>query len=165
MPSKPHSKRLLLTLSAVTALSVMFLNLQITFLQFSSTDFQCVSRLQTFELQWIHSVEKELWQETYQVTEQELLLTTTQFKTFGAGTPSNADFIASTDGWLHYKIERLLPRMHWVVSRNVESTVITEFGTWPLYKDFDDYTEIQIQVIQVPLWHYFTQESCDDYFK
>ena len=51
----------------------MFLNLQITFLQFSSTDFQCVSRLQTFELQWIHSVEKELWQETYQVTEQELI--------------------------------------------------------------------------------------------
>lgn len=133
--------------------------------QFASDDFKCTSSLHTFELQWIHSVEKELWQETYAIAGQQLLLTATQFKTFGAGTPSSADVIASTDGWLHYKIDRLLPRIHWVVSRNVKSTVLTELGIWPLYQDFADYAEIQIQVMQVPRWHYFTQESCDDYFK
>lgn len=165
MLSKQLNKKPLYALGAVIALSAIFLTRPITFLQLASTDFQCASTLQSFELQWIHSVEKELWQETYQIAGQNLLLTTTQFKTFGAGTPSSAGVIASTDGWLHYKIERLLPRIHWIVSRNIESTVLSELGAWSLYQDFDDYAEIQIQVMQVPRWHYFTQESCNDYFK
>ncbi|MCK9535151.1 MAG: DUF1850 domain-containing protein [Tenuifilaceae bacterium] len=165
MLSKQHNKLLFFALSAIVALSALVLTRPIRFIQFASTDLQCALTLQTFELQWIHSVEKERWQETYQIADQQLLLTTTQFKTFGAGTPSNTGVIASTDGWLHYKIKRLLPRIHWVVSRNVESTVLTEFGEWPLYHDLGDYAEIQIQVMQVPRWHYFIQESCNDYFK
>lgn len=166
MLSKQRNKQLLYVLSAIAALStILFLTRPITYLQFASTDFACASTLHTLKLQWIHSVEKELWQETYKVADQDLLLTTTQFKTFGAGTPSSADIISSADGWLHYKIERLLPRLHWIISRNVESTVLSELGAWPLYQDFDDYAEIKIQVTQVPRWHYFTQESCDDYFK
>ena len=154
-----------MALGALVALSAVMISRPISSMQMSSSDFQCISTLPTFTLQWIHSVEKELWQETYQAADQQLLLTTTQFKTFGAGTPSSEDVIASNDGWLHYQIDRLLPRIHWVVSRNVESTVLTELGVWPLYQDFEDYAEIQIQVMQVPLWHYFTQESCDDYFR
>lgn len=165
MLSKQRNKQLLYVLSAIAALSVYFLTRSITFIELTSTDFKCASTLKTLELQWIHSVEKELWRETYQIADQALLLTTTQFKTFGAGTPSNSGVIASNDGWLHYKIERLLPRIHWIVSRNVESTILTELGTWPLYQDFDDYVEIKIQVMQVPSWHYFKYESCDDYFK
>lgn len=166
MLSKRLNKAWFLALGAVTALSVVMLSRPISSIQVSSTDFQCLVTLPTFTLQWIHSVEKEHWQETYQAADQQLLLTTTQFKTFGAGTPSSEGVIASNDGWLHYQIDRLLPRIHWVVSRNVESTVLTEQGVWPLYQDFADYAEIQIQVMQVPLWHYFfTQESCDDYFR
>ena len=165
MQSKLHNKPLLITLGAIAALSVIIFSRSITVLQFASNDFQCTLSLATFELQWIHSVEKELWQEAFQITGQELLLTTTQFKTFGAGTPSSADVIATTDGWLHYKINRVLPHINWVVSRNVESTVLTELGVWPLYRDFADYAELHIQVMQIPRWRYFTQESCDDYFK
>ena len=165
MLSKRLNKRWLLTLGALAALSFVMISRPISFMQMSSSNFQCISTLPTFTLQWIHSVEKERWQETYQAANQQLLLTTTQFKTFGAGTPSSEGVIASNDGWLHYQIDRLLPRIHWVVSRNVESTVLTKLGVWPLYQDFEDYAEIQIQVMQVPLWHYFTQESCDDYFR
>ena len=159
------NKRWLFALSAITALSVVLISRPFSSLQITSADFQCSSALKTFTLQWLHSVEKELWQETYHVADQELLLTTTQFKTFGAGTPSSKGVIASNDGWLHYQVDRLLPRLHWVVSRNVKSTILSELGVWSLYQGFDDYAEIQIQVMQAPRWHYFIQESCDGYFK
>ncbi len=165
MLSTPRNKLVLMTLGATAALSVIVFTRPVTVLQLTSTDFQCISTVQLFELQWIHSVEKELWREAFQISGQELLLTTTQFKTFGAGTPSNADLIATNDGWLHYRIDRLLPHIDWITSSHVESTILTELGTWPLYQDFADYAEIQLQVIQAPRWHYFTQESCDDYFK
>lgn len=165
MLSKRLNKYWLLALGALIALSVAISSRPISSIQISSADFQCSTTLTTFTLQWIHSVEKELWRETYQTANQQLLLTTTQFKTFGAGTPSSKGVIASNDGWLHYQVDRLLPRIYWVVSRNVESTILTELGAWPLYQGFDDYAEIQIQLMQVPRWYYLTQDSCDDYFK
>ena len=165
MLSKPRNKLLLITLGAITALSVIIFSRPVTVLQLTSADFQCISTVQLFELQWIHSVEKEFWRETFHITDQQFLLTTTQFKTFGAGTPSSADVIATVDGWVHYRIDRLLPRIDWVISSYVESTILTELGAWPLYQDFADYTEIQFQVIQATRWHYFIQGSCDDYFK
>lgn len=165
MLSKRLNKYVFVGLGAITALSLMISSRPIASLQISSTDFQCVLTEQSFTLQWIHSVEKELWQEHYQTANQQLLLTTSHFKTFGAGTPSNEGTITSKDGWLHYQVDRLLPRINWIISRNVESTILTKLGVWPIFKDFNDYAEIQIQVMQVPRWHYFTQESCDDYFE
>ena len=165
MLSKQLNKKLLYTLSAIAALSVFIMNSTTPVLQVSNTDFKCNLATPSLSLRWLHSVEKEHWQENYQMAGEQLLLSTTQFKTFGAGTPSTEGAITSKDGWLHYKAERLLPHIHWIVSRNVESTVLTELGIWPLYDHFDDYAEIKIQVMQVPRWHYFTQESCNDYFK
>jgi len=165
MLSKRLNKRLFFALSVIAALSAVLISRPVTFLQVSSADFKCASTLPAFTLRWIHSVEKEHWQENYQISEQQLLLSSTQFKTFGAGTPSSEAVITQSDGWLHYPVNRLLPRVNWVVSRNVESTILTDLGVWPLYQDFEDYAEVQIQVMQVPRWHYFTQESCDDYFK
>ena len=134
-------------------------------LQLSSNHLQCTLTQPAFTLRWIHSVEKELWQENFQISGQQLLLTSTQFKTFGAGTPSNGKGVMSKEGWLHYSVELFLPALNWVVSSNVESTLITEQGQWLIFKDFDDYSEIKIQVIRLPLWQYFIQESCDDYFE
>lgn len=165
MLNKQASKKLLYVLSAIAALSFFIVNSTTSVLQFSSTDFKCNLASPSLSLRWFHSVEKEHWQENYQIAGEQLLLSSTQFKTFGAGTPSTEGAITSKDGWLHYKAKRLLPRIHWIVSRNVESTVLSKLGAWPLYEDFDDYAEIKIQVMQVPRWHYFTQEFCDDYFK
>lgn len=152
-------------LGAITALSTVLMSLPITFLHISSSDFQCASRLPALQLQWIHSVEKEHWRENYQISGQQLLLTSTQFKTFGAGTPSSGHAITRHHGWLQQQVNRLLPRINWVISANVESTLLSQLGTWPIYQDLDDYAEVQIQVNRASRWHYFTQESCDDYFK
>lgn len=165
MPSKRRNKTLVAVLSALAALSLVVMNRTTTFVQFTHTDWQCISSSPVFQLQWTHSVEKELWQESYQAINSELLLTTTQFKTFGAGTPSSTGSITHSNGWLHHRVDRLLPRIHWVVSRNVASTVLSEAGEWPIYQSVDDYAEIEIEAIQAPHWHYFIQESCDDYFK
>lgn len=51
-------------------------------------DQSCLLDGKTFELQWIHSVEKQWWVEAYEVREGSLLLTDTYFETFGAGSPS-----------------------------------------------------------------------------
>ena len=165
MLNKLPNKTWLLVLGAITALSTVSMSMPITFVQISSNEFQCASRLPTLQLQWIHSVEKEHWQEHYHIAGQQLLLTRTQFKTFGAGTPSSGHAITRHDGWLHQQVNRLLPRINWVVSANVESTLLSQLGTWPIFQDLDDYAEVQIQVNRASRWHYFTEESCDDYFK
>lgn len=160
------NKYLFLGLSALVVLSLLvIISRPILSLQVISANFQCALTSPNFKLQWIHSVEKELWQESYKVADKQLMLTTTQFKTFGAGTPSNGIVIPSKDGWLNYQVGLFLPDINWIISRNVESTILTKQGIWRIYQKFDDYAEIHIQVIQVPRWRYFTQESCDDYFE
>ena len=161
-----RSKLFVLGLGALAAFSLVLASLPASFLQFSSTHFTCTLTQPSFQLRWLHSVEKELWIENYRISGQELLLTATQFKTFGAGTPSTGADIKNKDGWLHQQVQRSLPGgVNWVVSRNVESTVFTALGAWPIYQDVDDYSEIQIQVMRLPRWHYFIQESCDDHFR
>lgn len=42
-----------------------------------------------FTVQWVHSVEKTLWQETLTVNKEgEIVLTETRFRSFGAGVPN-----------------------------------------------------------------------------
>ncbi|WP_243387170.1 DUF1850 domain-containing protein [Bacillus kexueae] len=52
-------------------------------------------------MKWLHSVEKEEWEETYSVTEDELVLKSTRFKTFGAGVPDQTEKeMLVQDGWV-----------------------------------------------------------------
>lgn len=50
----------------------------------------CLLEGETFELKWMHSVEKQWWIEAYQRQGDALLLTDTYFETFGAGSPSRS---------------------------------------------------------------------------
>lgn len=63
-----------------------------------------------FQLRWIHSVEKQWWEEQYQRESDGLLLTTTYFEAFGAGTPSTEALAPiQKPGYLGYQInEKLL---------------------------------------------------------
>lgn len=55
-----------------------------------------------FTLRWMHSVEKEDWEEWFEVTANGAIeLTGTRFKTFGAGVPSAAGKVTTLDdGWV-----------------------------------------------------------------
>ncbi|GAB2785511.1 hypothetical protein GCM10027040_09460 [Halomonas shantousis] len=55
-----------------------------------------------FTLRWMHSVEKEDWEEWFEVTDAGAIeLTGTRFKTFGAGVPTHAGKETHLDnGWV-----------------------------------------------------------------
>ncbi|WP_280563746.1 MULTISPECIES: DUF1850 domain-containing protein [unclassified Chromohalobacter] len=56
----------------------------------------------SFTLRWTHSVEKEDWEEWFEVTEGGAIeITGTRFKTFGAGVPASAGKETHLeDGWV-----------------------------------------------------------------
>ena len=56
----------------------------------------------TFKIRWMHSVEKEDWEEWYRITAGGAIeITGTRFKTFGAGVPAHAGKETHlADGWV-----------------------------------------------------------------
>lgn len=118
-----------------------------------------------FILQWQHSVEKENWRETYQRQDQQLLLTRSQFKTYGAGTPSSGELQASHDRLIDYRVDRLLSELSWIVSDNVQSTLWTNGTPWPVHALVDDYTRLDFRVQRMPFLQYLLMDSCHDFFR
>lgn len=107
-----------------------------------------------FTLKWIHSVEKEEWLEMYERDGEQLLLTETVFKTFGAGVPSDGEIIPSEDGFVHMRINQHLPEMNLTVSENVQTTILTQEKTIPLYELTGDYEFVAISIKRIHLWQY-----------
>lgn len=124
--------------------------------------FSCDFRDKNFTLQWIHSVERSLWRESYRIDQDKLLLFSSQFKTFGAGTPYQEHLITH-DGFIESNPNLIMPQINWIISRNVESTFITPQSAFPLYQYFDDYSEITILVQHKNIWT-LLKDSCYDRF-
>lgn len=56
----------------------------------------------TFSLRWIHSVEKEEWEEFFRIKNNVIYLYETRFKTFGAGVPDDVGTDSYIkDGWVY----------------------------------------------------------------
>ncbi len=65
-------------------------------------DFHLYDEKQEFRIRWKHSVEKEEWEEMFELSEGSISLTGTRFKTFGAGVPSDTgDETYIKDGWVY----------------------------------------------------------------
>lgn len=106
----------------------------------------------SFELHWVHSIEKEEWFEVYEVVDDGFLLATSHFKTFGAGVPATSDKETYLeDGYVVYPIEDYYEEMHLNVSKNVETRVIQGDDEFLLYDWFDSYVSVSIRVKHVPL--------------
>lgn len=105
-----------------------------------------------FDIQWVHSVEKESWIESYEVRGSSFLLTTTSFKTFGAGVPSDGQIEIRDDGFVHMTINREMDDILLVVSDLVKTTVRSQEKEIALYDLVQDYEEVQITVNWLPWW-------------
>jgi len=114
-----------------------------------------------FQLGWIHSVEKEPWFETYEIKGGELYLTTTKFKTFGAGVPTENRIIKSNDGFIHMAVDRKMSEVTVTVSENVKTTLYTHENIIPLYQLIDDYETITVRIVKISLWGRIRGESID----
>jgi hypothetical protein len=107
-----------------------------------------------FRLSWIHSVEKEEWQEVYERKKKELLLTETLFKTFGAGVPADAKDVSRENGFVHMTIERKYPELYLTISENVKTSITVPGKHVPLYKLTHDYETVHIYIDNISLWTY-----------
>ena len=129
-----------------------------------------------FELKWLHSVEKQWWVESYQAKADKLLLTDTYLQTFGAGTPSTEKALKNTrpeyQDYVHYQINTTLPYLDWMVSSNIQASLIipnegsattTQGQPLPVYQWVDDYTNIHIAPDKITLWTRLSQEPCHEH--
>jgi hypothetical protein len=144
------------TLLAVLLL-FLYVKIPVIFVSYEDGDFFITD--DAFEIEWIHSVEKEPWMETYQKKQDHLYLVKTRFKTFGAGTPSDGEIIPTSDGFVHMKINRRVEVIHLAVSKNIKTTLYTEEDEIPLYEMVDDYETVTIQIKKLSLWQLLRGEK------
>ncbi|WP_243840625.1 DUF1850 domain-containing protein [Paenisporosarcina antarctica] len=107
----------------------------------------------TFDVQWIHSVEKEEWIESYRVNSDKFILTSTAFKTFGAGVPSDGLVEIRDDGYVHMTINREMDDILLVVSDLVKTTIYFDTKEILLYELVDDYEEVLLESKLLPWWN------------
>jgi hypothetical protein len=138
---------------------LVLLLVKVPVLQVSFKEGSFLLKEETFELGWIHSVEKEPWFETYEKKDDSLFLVRTRFKTFGAGTPSTGEIIPSKDGFVHMKINQKMENLQLSVSENVQTTLYLEGRTIPLYTFVEDYETVEIKAEKLPLWQYLRGEK------
>ncbi|MGM0836993.1 MAG: DUF1850 domain-containing protein [Bacillota bacterium] len=153
------SKRFMMGSTVLLIVLLVLLFVKVPVFQVSFKEDSFFLKEETFELGWIHSVEKEPWFETYERRDDGLLLVRTRFKTFGAGTPSTGEIIPSKDGFVHMKINQKMENLQLSVSENVKTTLYLEGRSIPLYTFVEDYETIEIQAIKLPLWQYLRGEK------
>lgn len=159
--SKINSKLIILAIACVLLLGAS-LYPWFTRINLRTEKFSCDFREQVLTLQWIHSVEREVWRETYQAEADHLRLFRSQFKTFGAGTPYS-ETARIKNGFVESNPDVIMPQIHWIISRNVESTLSTAQGDIPIYQYFDDYSEITLSTHKNNIWT-FLKDTCYDKF-
>lgn len=108
---------------------------------------------ESFEIHWIHSIEKEEWFEVYEVADEDFILTESHFKTFGAGVPSDSDETAEVtpDGFVKYMINDRYPDIYLNVSDKVETTIVQNDEEILLYEIYEPYTAVEINIENISL--------------
>lgn len=106
---------------------------------------QCYFTDKNFTLRWMHSVEKQWWEENYQRRDADFLLTTTYFQAFGAGTPSTEKVApVSKPGYVGYQIDEPIPVLHWIVSRLTKGEILYGEHKLRIHEWAEDYSEVTI---------------------
>lgn len=174
MMNKPASKLLRWLTGAAFIAALVFLILwmglagqPVTEVRVAGTDGEndkvCYFTEPNFQLRWIHSVEKQWWEEQYQRQSDGLLLTTTYFEAFGAGTPSTERLAPiQKPGYLGYQINEKLPRLNWVVSRLTKGEI--DYGNHRvlIHEWVPDYSEVVIMPQSYGLIDRFKKDLCHE---
>ncbi|WP_097148992.1 DUF1850 domain-containing protein [Ureibacillus acetophenoni] len=148
--SKNKKGRWFWSISSILLLAIFFIRLSVFSFVIDERIYYLVDK--SFQLKWIHSVEKEEWIEVYEKSGDELLLTETYFKTFGAGVPSDSKNTELVNGFVRMDINLKYPEMNLTVSENVQTTIITDNRLIPLYSYTSDYELVHIKSESIYLW-------------
>lgn len=116
-----------------------------------------------FQLRWMHSVEKQWWEEQYQRQNDGLLLTTTYFEAFGAGTPSTETLAPiQKTGYLGYQINEKIPSLNWVVSRLTKGEIDYDNHRILIHQWVPDYSEVTIMPKAYGFIDRFKKDLCHE---
>ncbi|HWL25915.1 MAG TPA: DUF1850 domain-containing protein [Ureibacillus sp.] len=148
--SKNNKRRWLWSIGALILLTIFFIKIPVFSFEFEDQTYYLLDH--SFQLKWIHSVEKEEWIETYEKSGDELLLTDTYFKTFGAGVPSDSEKTELVNGYVKMEINRTFPELFLTVSENVKTTILTNNRNIPIYTYTSDYATVHITKESIYLW-------------
>ncbi|CAM5223726.1 hypothetical protein UACE39S_01169 [Ureibacillus acetophenoni] len=148
--NKNNKRRWFWSISALLLLTIFFIKIPVFSFEIEDRTYYLFE--DQFQLRWIHSVEKEEWIEIYDNSGDQLLLTETYFKTFGAGVPSNSENTELVNGYVKMDINLKYPELNLAVSENVQSTVITKQREIPIYTFASDYTNVHITHKSIYLW-------------
>ena len=138
---------------AICVLLLLFF-IRIPTIAFHFSNQTIYTREKTFELSWIHSIEKEEWIEHYIIENSELLLQSTRFKTFGAGVPSDANEVQLKDGFVVMQIGQPYEELNLTISEYVDTTIQISDQQFKLYQYGKPYETVLITVEKLPIWHY-----------
>lgn len=107
-----------------------------------------------FELHWIHSIEHEEWYEIYEVEGNDLRLTKTYFKTFGAGVPTDSETPPeiTDDGFVEFTVNIIYPELNVNVSENVKTRIVQDGQDHLLYEIYEPNTSVNISIGNKPLF-------------
>ena len=138
---------------AICVLLLLFF-IRIPTIAFHFSNQTIYTKEKTFELSWIHSIEKEEWIEHYIIENSELLLQSTRFKTFGAGVPSDANEVQLKDGFVVMQIGQPYEELNLTISEYVDTTIQISDQQFKLYQYGKPYETVLITVEKLPIWHY-----------
>nr|WP_106779079.1 DUF1850 domain-containing protein [Lysinibacillus timonensis] len=144
------NRRWFWSISILILLTIFFEKVPVFSFQFEDHTYYLLG--DSFQLRWIHSVEKEEWIETYVKNGEDLLLTETYFKTFGAGVPSDAKSTELVNGFVRMDIDLQYHELNLTISENVQTTVITKDREIPIYHMGSDYSFVHITNESINLW-------------
>lgn len=112
----------------------------------------CKISTDQFDLQWKHSVEKTAWSEQYQRQKNKFLLRHTDLISFGAGTPSNYPIEFQKNGVIRMRVNQNIDEINWVISRNMQGTILADQKIWSIFQSYPDYSLVNISVQYQPKW-------------
>lgn len=121
------------------------------FVEVKEQNFQCKIDQKSFQLSWMHSVERTQWKERYLLDKDHFILTDTQFISFGAGTPDQGTITRQDDGNIHMQINRKMKEINWVISRRMQGKIESADRIWNIYQDFPDYSTVQLSIKRQPM--------------
>lgn len=147
------SKKIWGSLAAVCLLLLIFF-IRIPTIAFHFQNQTIYTKEKSFDLSWIHSVEKEEWIEHYIIENNELLLESTSFKTFGAGVPSDAEHVELKNGFVVMTIEHPYEQLNLTISEYVNTTIHLAQQEMKLYEYGEPYDTVLIKVEKLSVWRF-----------
>ena len=133
-------------------ISCVWMTFPYIFVEVKEQNFQCKIDQKSFQLSWMHSVERTQWKERYLLDKDHFILTDTQFISFGAGTPDQGTITRQDDGNIHMQINRKMKEINWVISRRMQGKIEVADRIWNIYQDFPDYSTVHISIKKDSLW-------------